>query len=1160
MKKRIVSTLLALLMIVTLLPLGLVEPAEAAETLDCTVGVAAGKINPAYTDYVNRAMRYYIRNVSALSNVPDGQSILFFFEGVSAVASPNYKAEDYTKSAVRNAAVCLAVKFVNGTPEIYYCEDQCSTFPDMPLEFSYKANGYSPSTIYDGIYKVRLDNHLSGSKEDYAALTLDMSNNYLTGAKTNAFYLCDNDKRGTGKPFTNSQITSGNRSYQIHGHAGETTTQANSFRWSVGCILAGATYGEFSALMAGITGDSSLSSTGKPPLLSEGQKRNFGYVVIDRSQYTAQLEKVYTGSGSYTKNGTTAYYNITSADARDAIHELCKGSLGTDSGGGTTEDVIGSGNCGANGSNVTWKLTSDGTLTISGTGKMADYEWNGAPWARACSEITSIVIEDGVTSIGDYAFPFCTSLTSVTIPDTVTVIGHGAFRDCTSLTSVTIPNSVTSIGIYAFFNCSSLTSVTILGSVNSIGILAFGDCEALTSVTFSGDINNIGDYMFASCTSLTSVIIPDSVTSIGGGAFQSCTSLTSVTIPDTVTVIGHGAFRGCSRLGGVTIPDSVTSIGDWAFEGCTSLTSVTIPDTVTVIGHGAFRDCTSLTSVTIPGGVTDFGTRVFSSCSALKSVTFSDGVTSIGDWAFEGCTSLTGVIIPDSVTSIGSSAFEGCTSLTSLNIPDSVTFIGVDTFKDCTALTEIKLPSALGIIQSKTFSNCVNLTSITIPKSVTYISEKAFYCCDSLTDVYYTGTEADWAKIVIVEGNEDLTNAKLHAATIFTPANVELVGATPAANSITVTWQAAEGASTYVIYRKPAGTNSWAIIARNVSGTSYTDTGVTAGESYTYTVRGVAADGRTMSKGYDTKGVTAKVPAAVTVPANVTMKNAAVSGSSIVVTWDAAEGASTYVIYRKPAGTNSWAVIARNVSGTSYTDKSVTAGESYTYTVRGVAADGRTMSKGYDTKGVTAKAPAASGVPANVTLTAAKADSAGILVTWEAAANAQTYTVYRKLTGTNSWAIVARSVAGTAWKDIHADKEISYTYTVRGVAADGRTMSKSYDAKGVTDQVTKAITTPANVTMTAASSSGTGIAVTWEYALDAKTYVIYRKPTGTNNWAIIARNVSGTSYTDKSVTAGESYTYTVRGVAADGRTMSKGYDAKGVTAKAFAVAASSVTG
>ena len=456
LKKRLLSILLTAVLLLSAVPPGLVDTALAAETLDCTVGVAAGKINPAYTGYVNRAMRYYIRNVSALSNVPDGQSILFFFEGVSAVASPNYKADDYTQSAVRNAAVCLAVKFVNGTPEIYYCEDQCSTFPDMPLEFSYKGNGYSPSTIYDGIYKVRLDNHLSGSKEDYAALTLDMSNNYLTGAKTNAFYLCDNDKRGTGKPFTNSQITSGNRSYQIHGHAGKTATQSNSYRWSVGCILAGATYGEFSALMAGITGDSSLSSAGKPPLLSEGQKRDFGYVVIDRSQYTTQLQEVYTGSGSYTKNGTTAYYNITSADAQDAIHELCRGSLGIDFGGGTTEDVIDSGNCGANGANVTWKLTSDGTLTISGTGAMADYEWEGTPWYDLRSQVKKAVIKNAVTSIGKYAFSYCEALTSVSIPDGVISIGFAAFENCSLLTGVTIPNSVTGIGDWAFNCCTSL--------------------------------------------------------------------------------------------------------------------------------------------------------------------------------------------------------------------------------------------------------------------------------------------------------------------------------------------------------------------------------------------------------------------------------------------------------------------------------------------------------------------------------------------------------------------------------------------------------------------------------------------------------------------------------------------------------------------------------
>ena len=143
---------------------------------------------------------------------------------------------------------------------------------------------------------------------------------------------------------------------------------------------------------------------------------------------------------------------------------------------------------------------------------------------------------------------------------------------------------------------------------------------------------------------------------------------------------------------------------------------------------------------------------------------------------------------------------------------------------------------------------------------------------------------------------------------------------------------------------------------------------------------------------------------------------------------------------------------------------------------------------------------------------------------------------------------MARSVTGTAWKDISAAKGTPYTYTVRGVAVDGRTMSKGYDRTGVTDTVTKASAMPADVTMTAAKAGGTGITVTWEYALDARTYTVYRKPAGTNSWAIIARNVAGTSYTDKTASAGESYTYTVRGVAADGKTMSRSYDRTGVTA------------
>ena len=303
-------------------------------------------------------------------------------------------------------------------------------------------------------------------------------------------------------------------------------------------------------------------------------------------------------------------------------------------------DVVASGTCVAegNGSNLTWTLDSEGVLTISGSGDMYNYGSSdfSAPWDGSRSRVKSVVIADGVTSIGEYAFFYCESLTSVTIPDSVTSIGKYAFFCCTSLTSVTIPDSVTSIGRFAFSNCTSLTSVTIPDSVTSIGEYAFYYCKSLTSMTIPDSVTSISSSTFASCTSLTSVTIPNSVTSIGEYAFYDCKSLTSVTIPGSVTSIGLYAFASCTSLTGIwvaegnshyandasgvlfnkdkttlvqcpgafaayTIPDSVTSIGDNTFDHCTSLTSVTIPDGVTSIGWRAFSNCTSLTDVYYAG-------------------------------------------------------------------------------------------------------------------------------------------------------------------------------------------------------------------------------------------------------------------------------------------------------------------------------------------------------------------------------------------------------------------------------------------------------------------------------------------------------------------------------------------------------------------------------
>ena len=251
--------------------------------------------------------------------------------------------------------------------------------------------------------------------------------------------------------------------------------------------------------------------------------------------------------------------------------------------------------------NLTWKLYEDGTLTISGTGAMKDYDYynNPSPASQKKDSVKKVVIEDGVTSIRNSAFYDCNSLTSITIPNSVTSIGDSAFSNCYYLTNITIPNSVTSIENYAFRSCSSLTSITIPDSVTSIGKLAFYSCDSLTSITISNSVTSIEERAFAYCSRLTSITIPDSVTSIGEAAFAGCSSLTSITIPDSVTSIGEYAFQSCSRLTSITIPDSVTSIGAYAFSDCWDLTSITIPDSVTTIGESAFNACSSLTTISL---------------------------------------------------------------------------------------------------------------------------------------------------------------------------------------------------------------------------------------------------------------------------------------------------------------------------------------------------------------------------------------------------------------------------------------------------------------------------------------------------------------------------------------------------------------------------------
>lgn len=373
-----------------------------------------------------------------------------------------------------------------------------------------------------------------------------------------------------------------------------------------------------------------------------------------------------------------------------------------------------SGTCG---DNLTWTFVeSTGTLTISGSGAMTNYIIPGdAPWDSEKENIKTVIIKDGVTSIGNYAF-----------------------QGCINLTSVNIPSGVTSIGKYAFFVCEKLPAITIPSSVQSIGKNAFGYCKAIETINIPASVTSIGENAFLACSSLASITVEN-----GNTTYDSRNECNAIIETSINTLI-----LGCKKT---VIPSGVEAISEKAFNLCKGLTTINIPASVTSIGSFAFSQCPSLASITVDGGNQTYDSR--NNCNAIiqksdsslivgcKATVIPSDVKTIGDNAFYGMTGLKSITIPASVITIGSDAFTDCDSLEKVTIAENskLETIGSLAFDSSDMLADINIPSSVKTIGSYAFAS-TDFKTIIIPASVDSIGNSAFSLCEKLLTVIMQGT------------------------------------------------------------------------------------------------------------------------------------------------------------------------------------------------------------------------------------------------------------------------------------------------------------------------------------------------------------------------------------------------------------------------------------
>ena len=354
---------------------------------------------------------------------------------------------------------------------------------------------------------------------------------------------------------------------------------------------------------------------------------------------------------------------------------------------------------------ITTLYIPDGIVTIN------DYAF------YMCSSLKSVQIPNSLTKIGNDAFYNC-NIDKVIVPDIAawcgisfgSTFGGQLYSDeNTEITDLIIPDGVKNINSHAFYGFTNLASVYIPSSVESIGESAFSSCEGLNKVIipdlgawcsisfdYSGSPLGCAHHIYSDKdTEIFDLVIPNGVVTINDYAFKEASFLTSITIPEGVSRIGKYAFQSCNRVTNLYLSEGVKELGLWAFSGCSELSVVTIPSSLNKIDYYGFDGCNKLSKVIIPdltswckvsfsdkySNPLTMSHRIFSDTETeIKELNIPDDVITISKYAFSNCSSLSSITLPQSVTNFGERAFSGCNGVTSIwsritapyDIPDNV--------------------------------------------------------------------------------------------------------------------------------------------------------------------------------------------------------------------------------------------------------------------------------------------------------------------------------------------------------------------------------------------------------------------------------------------------------------------------------------------------------